>query len=85
MIVFAQAIINYVSLVINFGFNMSGARKVAVYKEDKVLLSRIVSSTYLCKLIIMAYLPCRIFIDNKFSSVFQGLLLGLCSLFLIDI
>ena len=41
VIVFAQAIINYVSLVINFGFNMSGARKVAVYKEDKVLLSRI--------------------------------------------
>ena len=31
---------------------MSGARKVAVYKEDKVLLSRIVSSTYLCKLIL---------------------------------
>ena len=27
VIVFAQAIINYVSLVINFGFNMSGARK----------------------------------------------------------
>ena len=52
VIVFAQAIINYVSLVINFGFNMSGARKVAVYKEDKVLLSRIVSSTYLCKLIL---------------------------------
>ena len=52
VIVFAQAIINYVSLVINFGFNMSVARKVAVYKEDKVLLSRIVSSTYLCKLIL---------------------------------
>ncbi len=52
VIVFAQAIINYVSLVINFGFNMSGARNVAVYKEDKVRLSRIVSSTYLCKFIL---------------------------------
>lgn len=52
VIVFAQAIINYVSLVINFGFNMSGARNVAVYKEDKALLSRIVSSTYFCKLIL---------------------------------
>ena len=52
VIIFAQAIINYVSLVINFGFNMSGARNVAVYKEDKALLSRIVSSTYLCKFIL---------------------------------
>lgn len=52
VIIFAQTIINYVSLVINFGFNMSGARDVAVYKEDKVRLSRIVSSTYLCKFIL---------------------------------
>lgn len=52
VIVFAQAIINYISLVINFGFNMSGARNVAVYKEDKIRLARIVSSTYLCKLIL---------------------------------
>ena len=33
VLVFAQTIISYVSLVINFGFNMSGARNVAVYKE----------------------------------------------------
>ena len=46
VIVFAQTIINYVSLVINFGFNMSGARNVAVYKDDKIRLSSIVSSTY---------------------------------------
>lgn len=52
VIVFAQTIITYVSLVINFGFNMSGAKNVAIYKEDKELLSRIVSSTYLCKLIL---------------------------------
>ena len=52
VIVFAQTIINYVSLVINFGFNMSGARDVAVHKEDKVRLSRIVSSTYLCKFLL---------------------------------
>lgn len=31
---------------------MSGARDVAVHKEDKVRLSRIVSSTYLCKFIL---------------------------------
>lgn len=52
VIIFAQAIITYVSLVINFGFNMSGARNVAIYKNDKEKLSQIVSSTYLCKFIL---------------------------------
>lgn len=52
VLVFAQAIISYVSLVINFGFNMSGARSVAVYKGDKERLSQIVSSIYLCKFIL---------------------------------
>ena len=41
VIIFAQSIINYVSLVINFGFNMSGARNVAIYKQDRARLSRI--------------------------------------------
>ena len=52
VLVFAQTIISYVSLVINFGFNMSGARNVAVYKGDKERLSQIVSSIYLCKFIL---------------------------------
>ena len=43
VIVFAQTIITYVSLVINFGFNMSGAKNVAICKENKELLSRIVN------------------------------------------
>lgn len=52
VIVFAQAIIGYISLIINFGFNMTAARNVAVSRNDKELLSRIVSSTYLCKFIL---------------------------------
>ena len=67
VIVFAQTIINYVSLVINFGFNMSGARDVAVHKEDKVRLSRIVSSTYLCKFIL--WIVCHIVYLSVISIV----------------
>lgn len=33
VIVFAQSIIIYISLVINFGFNMSSAKEVAIHKE----------------------------------------------------
>ena len=51
-IVYAQTIIAYVSLIVNFGFNMSAARNVAIFKGNTVELSRIVSSTYLCKFIL---------------------------------
>ena len=52
VIVFAQSIIIYISLVINFGFNMSSAKEVAIHKEDKDKLSRIVSTTYISKFIL---------------------------------
>lgn len=52
VIVFAQSIITYVSLVINFGFNMSSAKEVAIYRDDLTELSRIVSTTYISKTII---------------------------------
>lgn len=52
VIVFAQSIIIYISLVINFGFNMSSAKEVAVHKDDKEKLSRIVSTTYISKFIL---------------------------------
>ena len=52
VIVFAQSIIIYISLVINFGFNMSSAKEVAIHKEDKDKLSQIVSTTYISKFIL---------------------------------
>lgn len=52
VIIFSQAIVVYVSLLINFGFNMSSSKDVAVHKSDPRELSRIVSSTYLCKFIL---------------------------------
>ena len=35
VIIFAQSIINYVSLVINFGFYLTEARTVAICKRDR--------------------------------------------------
>ena len=52
VIIFAQSIIIYISLVINFGFNMSSAKEVAIHKEDKEKLSRIISTTYISKFIL---------------------------------
>ena len=67
VIIFAQSIINYVSLVINFGFNMSGARNVAIYKQDRARLSRIVTSIYWCKFIL--WLVCLVLYLSVISMV----------------
>ena len=67
VIIFAQSIINYVSLVINFGFKMTGARNVAIYKQDRARLSRIVTSIYWCKFIL--WLVCLVLYLSVISMV----------------
>lgn len=49
VVIFAQAIIAYFSLVINFGFGTSGPRDVAISKDNHELLSEYVSSIYIIK------------------------------------
>lgn len=49
-VIYAQALIMYFSLIINFGFNISGTKKIAENINDKVKLSEIVSSIYTIKL-----------------------------------
>lgn len=54
IVIYAQAIVTYFSLFINFGFNISGPKDVAVYREDHRLLSELVSSIYIIKSVIWA-------------------------------
>lgn len=56
VVVFAQSISTYLSLIINFGFNIYGVRQVALYKEDQVELNRIISTIYTNKFIIWFFL-----------------------------
>jgi PST family polysaccharide transporter len=51
-VIFAQTIIAYISLIINFGFNISATKSIAVHKEDRQILSEIVSSVYTSKFIL---------------------------------
>lgn len=48
-VVFAQTVISYLSLVINFGYNTSGPKEVSVLKEQQHLLSEFVSSVFIVK------------------------------------
>jgi PST family polysaccharide transporter len=50
-IVFAQNLISYFTIVINFGFNISGAKEVSIYRNDKSKITEIVSSIIIIKFI----------------------------------
>lgn len=52
VVVFAQTIVSYISLVINFGFNVTGAKEIASNRNDQKLISEIVSSIYINKTIL---------------------------------
>ncbi len=51
-IVFAQAIITYLSIIINFGFNISATKDVAQYRENYKKLGEVVSSVLIIKAIL---------------------------------
>lgn len=56
VIVFAQSISTYLSLIINFGFNIYGVRQVAIYKKNQLELDKIVSTIYTSKIFIWFFL-----------------------------
>ncbi len=53
-VIFAQAVVAYFSIVINFGFNISATKDVSVYRDNPQKLSEIVSSVYIIKITLFA-------------------------------
>jgi PST family polysaccharide transporter len=51
-VIFAQTFVTYISLIINFGFDISATKSVAIHKDNKEVLSEIVSAVYISKFII---------------------------------
>lgn len=49
-IAFAQAVAFYVSTMINFGFNVSGTKKISELRHNKKLIDQIASSIFIIKL-----------------------------------
>lgn len=47
---FSMSVIQYLMLIVDFGFNLSATKRVALHKDNKEKLEQIVSSTLLAKL-----------------------------------
>ena len=56
LIVFAQAIVSYLVVFVNFGFNISATKEVSVHREDKEKLSEIVSSVLIIKGLVFIFI-----------------------------
>lgn len=54
-VIFAQAIITYLSLIINFGFNITATKEVAQNSKNILKLSEVVSSVYLVKFLLFVF------------------------------
>lgn len=58
LIVFAQATIAYLQILVGFGFNMSATKEISIHRDNPDKLSEIVSSVYIIKslLFILSFL-----------------------------
>ena len=52
-IIYAQAIIAYITIFVGFGFNISGVKEVSIHRNDKEKIIQIVNSIQFSKLIIL--------------------------------
>lgn len=52
LVVFAQAIILYLNIIINFGFNLSATKQVSIYRDDKKKIGEIASTVLILKILL---------------------------------
>tara|TARA_B110000208_G_C11788990_1_gene436725 strand:+ start:826 stop:1989 length:1164 start_codon:yes stop_codon:yes gene_type:complete len=50
LVIFAQALVGYLQIMVGFGFNISATKEVSVHKDNKEKLSEIVSSVIIIKI-----------------------------------
>jgi len=82
IIVFAQSIVAYITIVVNFGFNVSATRRISENRDDKSKLCTILSSvTYLKVMMffcsILLTIPILLLVKFTYINIVL-LLLGLC-------
>jgi len=53
LVVFAQAIVGYLLILVGFGFNISATKEVSIHRDNKEKLSEIVSSVLIIKSIFL--------------------------------
>ncbi|MDK6079270.1 flippase [Massilia varians] len=68
---YCLALIQYLILLTDFGFNMSATRRVALCRSDPAELARVYSATTAVRLILAALSPCVLWICVEFVPAFN--------------
>jgi O-antigen/teichoic acid export membrane protein len=55
LIVFAQTVVQYFIIFINYGFNISATQSIALNRDDKNKISEIISAVFIIKVLIMVF------------------------------
>ncbi|MBJ8445339.1 oligosaccharide flippase family protein [Acinetobacter bereziniae] len=79
LIGFSTAIIQFLILFVDFGFNMSATKRIAVYKDDKLALSRVFYSTIFAKCILLFVSICILITIMMIPNFYDYRLALLCS------
>ena len=53
LVMFAQAFINFFHIIVDYGFNLSATREVAVYRDNQKKITEIFSSVLIIKIILL--------------------------------
>jgi len=73
LLAFASSTIAYFNIIVDFGFNLTAPREIAIYREDKKKLSEIISSVMQIKFILfLISLLILLFFINSFDRFKQN-------------
>lgn len=70
---FATVVCGYLALVADYGFNLSATREVAVARDDKAELNRIVTSVYIIKFVLLLLGFLVLLALTQFVVLFEGI------------
>lgn len=49
LVIYAQVVVSYLQIIVNFGFNTSAIKNISIYRDNKLMLSEIISSIFILK------------------------------------
>lgn len=77
-VIYSQAVIGYLAIVINFGFNIIGTREISVHRNSQAKINEITSCIYIIKglLFLISLIGLLVFLNlNKYNVTDQALFL----------
>lgn len=72
LIIFAQATVTYLAILQNFGVNTLAVKETSINRDNKILLSRIVSNVFVFKGLLFIISFVILWIVISFFSIYQG-------------